>query len=154
MDKQTWIDRLHLEPHVEGGWFTETYRSTVHLGEQSIATSIYFLVSEGEFSAYHRLTSDELWFFHTGDEMHLSLIDPEDQLHDVVLHNDPRTQGVPYYAVPAGWIFGSYCMQGASLVSCVVAPGFSYEDFQLFERDELLRRYPQHDKMIRMLTRK
>jgi len=78
-DAQYWIDRLDLEPHMEGGYFKETYRSVEHIdkhalperfsGDRSFCTAIYFLLQNNDFSAFHRINQDELWHFYIGDPL-------------------------------------------------------------------------------------
>ncbi len=153
MNKEAWIKKLALEPHVEGGWFRETYQSDDKINDNSICTSIYFLLDENNFSAYHRLTSDEIWYYHEGNPLHISMIDPSGEIKDVVLGSDIDKGEQLFYVVPKGYIFASYVDQGFSIVSCVVSPGFTYDDFKLFKRDELLKAYPKHKDMIIKLTR-
>lgn len=148
------INKLGLIPHVEGGYFKETYASDVETNGNSIATSIYFLMEKDNFSAFHRLTSDEMWFFHSGSPLTISMIDPDGRYHEVKLGLDFSQGQRPFFTVPKTWIFGSFVEDGYALVSCVVAPGFTYDDFELFERDNLLEEYPEHADIIERLTRK
>lgn len=147
------INKLGLIPHVEGGYFKETYASEFKVDGNAIATSIYFLMEKDNFSALHRLTSDEMWFFHGGSSLTISMIDPEGAYHEVKLGMDFSLQQQPFFTVPKGWIFGSYVEEGYALVSCVVAPGFTYDDFELFERSDLNQMYPEHKAVIERLTR-
>jgi len=154
MKKQEIINNLNLTKHIEGGWFKEVYESHVkHMGKP-ILTSIYFLLDEENFSAYHQLTSDELWYFHEGDTLHISMIDLKGELHDIKLGRNLENGEYLFYRVPKGWIFGSYVEKGFSLVSCAVAPGFTYDDFKLFKQKELMAKYPLHKAWIKKLTRK
>jgi len=153
MDKSTWIKKLALEKHIEGGWFKEVYESDLKCDDRTLLTSIYFLLDEHNFSAYHKLTSDELWYFHEGDSLHISMIDLKGDIHDVKFGKNLENGERLFYAVPKGWIFGSYVEKGFALVSCAVAPGFTYEDFKLYSQKELLTKYPKHEKMIKKLTR-
>ena len=153
MNKEAWIKKLVLEPHVEGGWFRETYQSDDEINGNSICTSIYFLLDEDNFSAYHKLTSDEIWYYHQGNPLHISIIDPNGEIKDVVLGSDIDKGEQLFYVVPKGYIFASYVEKGFSIVSCVVSPGFTYDDFKLYKRDELLELFPKHKDMIIKLTR-
>ncbi len=154
MEKETLIKQLDLEPHIEGGWFKEVYANDVLLNNNTIMTSIYFLLDDKNFSAYHRLTSDEVWYFHEGDTLHISMIDLNGNIQDIKLGRNIQHGEVYSYTVPKGWIFGSYVEKGFALVSCVVAPGFTYEGFKLFTYDELISLHPKHKHMIKKLTRK
>ena len=163
MTAEGWIERLGLRGHPEGGYFRETYRSPLTLpseqlpprygGERPVATSILFLLRHGEPSALHRLTSDELWHFHTGDPIRVHMLDEHgayESLH-LGLSPDAEPQGV----VPAGRWFGAEIEEpgGYALVGCMVAPGFDFADFELARRDELAARWPQHADLIARLTR-
>lgn len=154
MTKNEYIQTLKLEKHVEGGWFKEVYASDVIYDHRPTMTSIYFLLDETNFSAYHKLTADEVWYFHDGNPLHISMIDLEGMIHDVVLGKDILKGQRLSFVVPKGWIFGSYVDEGFSLVSCAVSPGFTYKDFKLFTYKELIEKFPQHKYMIHKLTRK
>jgi predicted cupin superfamily sugar epimerase len=163
MTAEEWIARLGLRGHPEGGYFRETYRSGLTLaaeqlpprygGERPAATSILFLLRQGEPSALHRLASDELWHFHLGDPIRVHLLD-ERGAHESLrlgLVADAELQGV----VPAGRWFGAEVDEpgGYAVVGCTVAPGFDYADFELARRGELAARWPQHAELIARLTR-
>jgi predicted cupin superfamily sugar epimerase len=129
-------DQLDLRPHPEGGWYRETFRSAVtfrpegYAGPRAAATAIYFLLEPGEFSAWHVVASDELWFLHSGSlELRYGGAGehPVEGGQSVVL-----TDGNPQALVPAGvWQSAYPAGAGPVLVSCVVSPGFDFEDFRL-----------------------
>jgi predicted cupin superfamily sugar epimerase len=130
------VGRLRLRPHPEGGWFRETYRSRVRVeppgydGPRSVATAIYYLLHPGERSRWHVVRSDELWLWHSGGPLTLSLggdgPDPGEP-QAVVLGADR-----PQVLVPGGvWQAAEPAGAEPVLVSCVVAPGFEYADFRL-----------------------
>jgi len=162
---QEWIRRLALQPHPEGGWYREAYRSGDRIpadalparydGDRAVATSIYFLLEAGQFSAFHRLASDELWFLHAGGPMRVWMIDADGVLTDVVLGADPDAGHVLQVAIPRDVWFAARPEGDASyaLVGCVVAPGFEFADFQLATRDSLAAHFPQHAELIGSLTR-
>jgi len=148
--------RLHkFEPHPEGGYFRETYRSAAAavspLGRRSCCTAILFLLEEGDFSALHRIKSDELWHFYDGGPLRVSAIRPDGRGESVLLGPGHRCQ----HLVPAGRWFGAAPEPGAgwSLVGCTVSPGFDFRDFELGSREKLLKRFPCAAKIIRKLTR-
>jgi predicted cupin superfamily sugar epimerase len=156
-------EALGLEPHREGGCFRETYRSPItvetNLGMRSLATAIVYLLSGSDSSRFHRLRSDEIWFFHAGSRAEM-----------VMLERAARGEGRgpstmlgrehPQVVVPAGTWLGVRVAPGQAagggpdwtLASCVVMPGFEYEDFELAERDALLREFPEAADIIRALT--
>lgn len=153
MNAKFYVDALGLIPHVEGGYFKETYASDAHVGGRPLATSIYFLLEKDNFSALHRLTADEMWFFHGGSPLTVVMIDALGEMKQVKLGSDVSQGEVPFFTVPKNTIFGSYVEEGFALVSCVVSPGFTYEDFELLDRDQLIASYPQHETVITALTR-
>lgn len=162
---QDWIDRLDLSPHPEGGYFRETYRSPLTItwpiagdeppGTRSLATSIYFLLTSDNFSALHRLRSDEIWFHHAGHPLTIHVIEPDGTYKPLRLGFVPDGSTQPQALVPAGCWFGSTVDEpgGFALVGCVVAPGFDFADFEMGARETMLKDYPQHAEIIRRLTR-
>jgi predicted cupin superfamily sugar epimerase len=162
---QYYIDHLHLEPHVEGGYFAETYRSPdvvqVYRDGQAeplvrnACTEIYFLLRGEDFSAFHRLKSDEMWHFYDGWGLTLHLIEAEGAYRAVHMGKDLERGEVFQTVLPAGCWFGATLdAPGAfALVGCSVAPGFDYQDFELADRAALLAAYPQHAVIITRLTR-
>ncbi|MDG6882548.1 Uncharacterized conserved protein [Phocoenobacter uteri] len=143
MDKEYWIQKLNLEPHQEGGYFAETYRG--------LSSNILFLLTNESPSHFHKLDSDETWFYHCGESLCVHMIDPKGNYSMIKmgLKEDEHLQ----YTVPAGTIFGSSVENDYALVSCTVSPAFSYEQFYLFTQKELLDKYPQHREIIKKLTR-
>jgi uncharacterized protein len=82
---QQWVQRLHLEPHPEGGFYRQTYRAALtlpqsalprHTGDRAASTAIYFLLAGDQFSALHRLRSDEVWHFYAGSSLIVHVIEP------------------------------------------------------------------------------
>ena len=136
-----YVDRLGLRAHPEGGWFTETWRTGVDLdtdrGRRSAATGILYLLDAGESSAWHRVASDELWLHHSGGPLVLTLGGDGERpggTRDHLLGSDVHAGERPQALVPAGcWQSARPAADAAVLVSCVVAPGFDYADFELLE---------------------
>ncbi|WP_433057872.1 cupin domain-containing protein [Dactylosporangium sp. CS-033363] len=134
-------EQLDMQPHPEGGWFRETWRSAVSFsppgydGPRSAATAIYFLLNPGEESAWHVVRSDELWFWHSGGPLTLRLGGAGDQPGpgpSAVLGSDVAAGQRPQVLIPAGeWQSAVPASDQPVLVSCVVAPGFDYADFRL-----------------------
>lgn len=152
---QLLIDQLGLEVHPEGGYFKETYRSPHRLEQQDreLMTSIYFLLTDTHVSRFHRITADECWYFHTGTPIVVHTLDERGH-HEFILGNDVSAGQLPYYLVKGGTVFGSSVLgdSGYALVSCAVAPGFDFRDFELFETDALLQEFPGCEAIIRKLT--
>jgi hypothetical protein len=156
---------LKLTPHPEGGYFRQTYRSDLILkkdalpsefsGPRSASTAIYFLLDGENFSAFHRIRSDELWHFYAGDSLEIHVIDL-DGIHSRILLGPNLDAGENLQAVvKAGCWFASRVQDPNSfaLVGCTVAPGFDFEDFELAKRSDLSARFPQHQSLIEKLTR-
>lgn len=120
-----------------------------------MATAIYFLLPGDQFSALHRLRSDEVWHFYAGSSLTLHIIDPQGCLTQKKLGTNPDKGESFQVVVEAGCWFGATVddPQGYALVGCTVAPGFEFEDFELGNRQQLLEQYPQHRELIERLTR-
>lgn len=160
-----WIDLLRLQPHPEGGYYRVTYEAEQMIeqgalpdsfaGPRRASTAIYFLLQRGDFSAFHRIPSDELWHFYAGDALQIHIINAAGVIRTIDLGRNVASGEAFQAVVPADHWFASE-PKGESayaLVGCTVAPGFDFTDFQLAARDELLREYPQHKKLIERLTR-
>ena len=146
-----YIEHLEMEPHVEGGYFKECL---LEKEDRDLWSSIYFMLAKGEVSHFHRLKSDEVWYYHDGNALTIYMIDEEGKLTAAKLGLDLEKGEVPQVLVPKGMIFGSAMEEeGFSLVGCMVSPCFKYEEFELFERKKLLGKYPEHSDVILRLTR-
>ena len=158
-----WIEKFSLESHPEGGYYRQTYRADLVLEElpprfsssRPASTAIYFLLDGRNFSAFHRLQSDELWHFHLGAPLTVHVIDPDGRYSKIQLGSDPEAGEVLQAVVKAGCWFASHISDEKSfaLVGCTVAPGFDFDDFELAERDKLVEAYPQYRDVITRFTR-
>lgn len=160
-----WIEKLQLEPHPEGGYFRQTYRSGVMIareamppgfgGARAASTAIYFLLEDENFSAFHRLRSDEMWHFYAGSPLVVEVIEPAGTRSTILLGDGPDAGHVFQAVVRAGRWFASHVADwnGWALVGCTVSPGFDFEDFEMAKREELVRQLPQHRELIERLTR-
>ena len=150
------IEKLELLPHPEGGFYKEMYRSEDKLDDKdrNLLTSIYFLLTSEHVSHFHRIKSDELWYFHAGSTLTVHTLD-ENGHSAFKLGADVANGQLPFYLVKKNTIFGSTVdtPNSFALVSCAVAPGFDFRDFELFERNELLNLYPDHEEIVTRLTR-
>ena len=164
-DAEYWIKKLSLEAHPEGGYYRQTYRADLVLtkdalplefmGARAASTAIYFLLEGENFSAFHRLRSDEVWHFYVGSTLVVHVIDQHGRYSEILLGSDPEAGEALQAVVKAGCWFASRLRDGKgfALVGCTVAPGFEFEDFEMAKREELVRDYPQHRKVIERLTR-
>lgn len=152
------IDLLQLQPHPEGGFYRETFRSATSLdlerGSRSASTCIYFLLPAGTFSALHRVSSDEGWHHYAGDPLRIDELDEAGLHRSVRLGDDVLAGDVPQHVVLAGvWQAATPLGQRYSLVGCTVAPGFDFADFEMPSRADLLARYPACSTLIESVTR-
>ena len=148
------VESLQLLPHPEGGFYRETYRSKLQNDSgKSYMTSIYFLLTSESPSRFHRIQSDEHWYFHEGNPLIIHLL--EDNKHKTIeLGLDLSKNQTPHALVRGNTIFGSEIQSenGFALVSCVVSPGFDFSTFELFTKEELLPEYTIYREIIERLT--
>jgi predicted cupin superfamily sugar epimerase len=159
------IQQYKLQPHPEGGWYKQTYKSNEQIAatalperfgaNRAFSSAIYFLLEQGNFSAFHRIKSDECWHFYAGDPLLIYIIEENGELKIISLANDLEKDQSFQYVVPANCWFASrpaskseYCFVG-----CTVSPGFEFEDFELANATELSAIYPKHKKIIEQLCR-
>lgn len=121
------IESLQLQPHPEGGWYRQVYKSEDRVtrnhdgADRSALTTIYFLLAAGTQSRWHRVRSDEVWHFYEGDPLELST-----KSESIVLDADHRVHVIPARAWQSARPLGAY-----TLVGCTVGPGFEFEDFEM-----------------------
>lgn len=160
-----WIEKLGLIPHPEGGYYRESYRASLLIarealpppftGPRLVSTAIYFLLEKENFSAFHRLRSDELWHFYAGMSLVVHVIEEDGRYTQILVGDNPEAGEALQAVVKAGCWFASSVRdpKAFALVGCTVAPGFDFEDFELGKRSELTERFPQHQKLIERFTR-
>ena len=149
MDADDLVRRLGLLPHPEGGYYRETYRSSLTLDladgrRRAASTAIHYLLPPGSRSAWHRVASDEVWHHSDGGALRLHLLG----LGTRRLH-----RGDPQAVVPAGVWQAAEPEAEAVLCGCTVAPGFDFADFELGSAEELVAAYPEQEALIRRLLR-
>ncbi len=160
------IHLYQLKPHPEGGYYNETYRSSETFsgkalpqrftGDRYFSTAIYFLLVQGNFSVFHRIKSDECWHFYAGQTLNIYIISADSSLQIVRLGNNIRKGEVFQFVVPANAWFASAPDKNSiySFVGCTVSPGFDFTDFEIADRSELIKLFPQHKDLVTQLTRK
>jgi hypothetical protein len=165
MTVETLVKELHLLPHPEGGFYKETYRSEGKItqsclspnfkGDRNMATGIYFLIEKGNFSALHKIKSDETWHFYYGDALEVIEINEEGNLTITKIGSNLSNGETFQYTVKANTWFGSRVSGNGnfSLVGCTVYPGFDFNDFELANRKNLIHLFPLHKNIIAELTR-
>lgn len=149
-----WVETLGLKEHPEGGFYRETYRSAKRHEGRNLATNIFYLLPGDRFSRFHRLRYDEHWYFHCGATLKLYFLKEEGMLEEHLLGLHPDKGESPSLLVPERTIFGGEVTDKHSftLVSCNMAPGFHFEDFEMYPNRELKRQFPQHTAIIDKLT--
>ncbi|EDP95118.1 cupin domain-containing protein [Kordia algicida OT-1] len=159
------VENLHLLPHPEGGFYKEVYRSEKVIpknallddfsGDRSYCTSIYFLLTSKNFSAFHRIKQDEIWHFYGGSALSVHVIDKEGKYTEHKVGMNFSKGEEPQLVVPAGcWFASSVAKENSyAFVGCTVAPGFDFEDFELAKGADLASEYPQYSSIIYRLTR-
>lgn len=125
------VEALDLEPHPEGGWFRETYRAAAPEAERSAVTVIHFLLAEGQSSNWHRVDAAEVWTHADGAPLELLVSDPAGIVSTFVLGTDLDGGQVPHAVVPADQWQAARSLGAWTLVSCTVAPAFSFDGFEL-----------------------
>ena len=162
---QQLIELYNLQPHPEGGWYKETYQSKEQIdanslperfgGSRAFSTAIYFLLEQGNFSAFHRIKSDECWHFYAGDPLVVYVLQQDGTLDEIMLGNDITNGQLFQYVVPANCWFASRPATNSRFcfVGCTVAPGFDFADFEMADAAVLSALYPQHQTAIQELCR-
>jgi predicted cupin superfamily sugar epimerase len=155
---------LQLQPHPEGGFFSETYRSQGVIGSQCLpgfngdrnfSTAIYFLLQQNNFSAFHRIRSDECWHFYEGGTLLIHILDANGNYSRIRLGRNIAEGETFQFVVPAlSWFASEPAPETKfALVGCTVAPGFDFNDFEMADAQQLSKQYPQHQDLIHRLCR-
>ncbi len=159
-------DLLKMQPlPVEGGYFSEAYRSAHTLpksalpsgysGDRSLATSIYYLLTPDTFSAMHRLRGDETFHFYLGDPVEMLALKPDGTGEAILLGREINAGMRLQHTVTGGTWQGARVAPGGkyALLGTSMAPGFDPDDFEPAGRAELAGRYPAYAALIYLLTR-
>lgn len=129
------IEMLDLAPHPEGGWYKETWRAQAVVGERATGTAIYYLLEAEQFSHWHRVDAAEIWLWHAGAPLALTLSpnghDAETQILGTELAQGQR----PQIVIPPNWWQTAASLGRFTLVSCTVSPGFEFDGFEMAAPD-------------------
>jgi uncharacterized protein len=165
MTVQEIVQLLNLQPHPEGGYYKEVYRSEGLIeeaclpdnfqGKRSFSTSIYYLLQKGDFSAFHRIKSDEHWHYYYGGNVLIHVLYPDGSYQCKLLGSNIANGAAFQLVIPAGTWFAAEPAPGNdfTLAGCTVAPGFDFADFELANKNELMQQYPNYQELIRRLCR-
>ena len=159
------IKKLDLQPHPEGGYFKELYRSDEIIdnsslsnefeGNRNYSTSIYYLLESKDFSAFHKINQDEIWHFYLGSAIELHILSEDGELKTIHIGNNLNNGELPQAIVPKhNWFAAKVKHPNTfALVGCTVSPGFDFRDFELASYDKLTERFPEHKALIKEFTR-
>ena len=153
-----WIEKLKMSPHPEGGYFKEEYRPATwkpiagYPADRRVLTTIYYLLEDMDYSAFHRIKSPESWFFHKGEPLLIFSFE-EGQL--VCRELSDRESGQLQVTIEPDTWFAARLKEpeGFALVSCAVAHGFEYKDFELDRKEILIDLFPLDKDIIDQLCR-
>lgn len=156
MNAQAIIDYFQMQPlPEEGGWFVETYRANEKIaqagldrrysGDRDHCTDILYLLTVDAVSRMHRVKSDEIFHYHLGDPVKMTQLWPNGKAKEVVIGPDILNGQQVQVIVPHGIWQGCRLMDGGTwcLMSCAVAPGFEYDDYEHGDKFDLISRWPQ-----------
>jgi hypothetical protein len=150
MTSQNYIEKLSLLPHPEGGYYRQLFGND-ESGKKAIST-IYYMLCDEDFSAFHRLHDVvEIWYYHDGEPLNIYVIDTDGKLS---VHNLSPESEMQVVIMPEQWFAAELPgKKGFSLVGCAVGPAFSFENFELAKKSDLLKQYPQHKDLIERLSK-
>ena len=137
--KDTLKVTYNLQQHPEGGWFSEVYTAPSKKDGRALAGSIYFLLDGSEVSHFHQIDCDEIWYYHEGCGMKITVITGEHEKQEYFLGRNVQLGENYMVVIPKGSIFAAENLDKDSFtfVSCVTAPKFLYEGFRLVMKDEI-----------------
>lgn len=157
---KTMVAQLGLQPHPEGGYYREVFRSAHAVqsrkAQRSAGTSIYYLLADGACSAWHRIDADEVWYFHAGGPLALHVLQADGGLLTHQLGDPLRHAGAVFQAtVPAGCWFAAELagIDDFALLSCAVMPGFEFSGFELATEADISVAVRQHGDWLRRLLK-
>lgn len=151
------IEKLNMSSHAEGGYFRRYYQSNQYITKEDntkrrAGSAIYYLLKKGQFSAWHSILSDEIWHYYKGGLLEIYEIKKNGslichKLGDSLIYNDASYSAV----IERGSIFAARLIDGEYILTgCSLHPEFSYDDFILYKKEEMLLKYPNHTSIINM----
>ena len=135
------IKTYDLQPHEEGGHFSEVYTAPFEADGRPLAGSIYFLLDRGEVSRFHVIDCDEIWYFHEGCGMKIIVL-ADGSKEEYLLGSNVERGERAMIVIPKGCVFGAQNLdpEGYSFVSCMTTPKFSYDGFRLISEEEIIEK--------------
>ncbi len=164
-DAAFYINHLQLQPHPEGGYYKETYRSTQNIspsalgnfnGDRSYSTAIYYLLKKDDYSAFHKIKSDECWHYYAGDTLLIHILYNDGNYTCIKLGAAIDRDELLQFVVATNTWFAAECAGESEFVltGCTVAPGFDFADFKMADKQNLLNEFPSHQQIINRLAGK
>ena len=126
---------LALQPHPEGGWYRETWRADAVDGKRAAGTAIYYLLEADQFSHWHRVDAAEIWLWHAGAPLALTMSPDGHDAESHVLGAELAQGQQPQIVIPAGWWQTAASLGRFTLASCTVSPGFEFDGFEMAPPD-------------------
>lgn len=162
-DANFWIEKLGMIPHPEGGYYFSSFKSEqtmfrhdiagVSSSERKMWSSIYLLLTEDDYLAFHRVRSEEVWYYHQGSPVKIHMISPEGELFTEVLGINIEDGEKLQVRIPRNFIMAAERVEEAfSMFGIMVSPGFDFDDIKLYDRDELIGLFPMHKELIERLS--
>ncbi len=157
MTAHDWVERLSLEPLPgEGGWFRRTFTGVKENSSRATFSVIHALFTSSQFSTLHRLDADEVFFYQAGDPFGILKLETDGSIQRIVLGPQVVEGQRLQIAFEKGCWFGGSPLDGTfgyTLIGAAVAPEFQWEGFELGNREELRKRFPEAADEITSLTR-
>ena len=146
-------EKYSLEKHPEGGWFSEVYTAPFSAESRALAGSIYFLLDKDDISHFHRIDCDEVWYFHEGCGLKITVIE-NGEISEFLLGMEPSEDAM--IVINKGAVFAAENIDKNSytFISCMTAPKFSYDGFELLSKKEIKSLTPNFpdEKLYLVLT--
>ncbi len=162
-DANYWIEKLGMIPHPEGGYYFSSFKSEqtmfrhdiagVSSSERNLWSSIYLLLTEDDFLAFHRVRSEEVWYYHHGSSVKIHMISPDGEIFVEKLGLDIANGEKLQVKIPRNYIMAAERIEkNFSMFGIMVSPGFDFDDIKLYDQDELVGLFPMHKEIIEKLS--
>lgn len=154
------IEKLNLTKHPEGGYYSETYRSSSGYSEinestpRAFSSCIYYLLESGDKSMFHRIKQDEMWHFYAGSNLEIHTISADGEYTKSIIGNSEGIFNFQKMILANTWMAATPIdADSFTLIGCTVAPAFEFRDFELAVRESLLGEFPNLTDVINQFTK-
>jgi predicted cupin superfamily sugar epimerase len=158
-NSQYWIEKLELVRHIEGGYYKQIYaskRQCQEHGNRNLATCIFYLLDSNDFSAFHKINSDEIWHFFIGSSLTMYIFNEKDSKLKIVKLGKKLDKGENLQVIinEGDWFAAEVNDKSSfTLVGCTVIPGFEFKNFKLAKKKSLLLKFPSYKDIIEKLAK-